>query len=56
MIAEEIKGLSLMEKFQVMEMIWEDLRETIEEGGIPQAHNELLDERRARVARGRRKC
>ena len=48
----DIKKLSLREKLQVMEIIWDDLRGVVEGADIPQAHKDLLDERRNRVASG----
>ena len=51
----DIKKLSLREKLQVMEMIWDDLRGTVEGADVPQAHKDLLDERRHRVSTGEAK-
>ncbi|MCP5541525.1 MAG: addiction module protein [Akkermansiaceae bacterium] len=52
MTTQEIKDLPIDQKFQIMEAIWEDLRERIERIEIPQQYKDLLDERRARVASG----
>ena len=52
MTTQEIKNLSIDQKFQIMEAIWEDLRERIEGVEIPQQYKDLLDQRRARVAAG----
>ena len=49
----EIHQLSLQEKLQVMEVIWEDLRVRSEEVSVPDWHKELLDERRSAVVDGR---
>lgn len=48
----EIARLSLREKFQIMEAIWEDLREASEGFDVPQSHRDLLDSRRERVRSG----
>ena len=48
----EIHQLPIEEKFQLMEALWEDLREHFERMPIPPAHRALLDERRARIQNG----
>jgi putative addiction module component (TIGR02574 family) len=48
----EIHQLPIEEKFQIMEALWEDLRDRFERMPIPEAHRALLDERRARVQSG----
>ena len=48
----EIHQLPVEEKFQMMEALWEDLRDHFERIPIPAAHRALLDERRARVQNG----
>jgi putative addiction module component (TIGR02574 family) len=48
----EIHQLPIEEKLQMMEALWEDLREHFERMPIPAAHRALLDERRARVQNG----
>ena len=45
----EISHLSLREKFQVMQSIWEDLRSHVDRFEVPQSHKDLLDARRKRV-------
>jgi len=45
----EIHQLPIEEKFQIMEALWDDLREHFDRMQIPEAHKALLDERRARV-------
>lgn len=52
MTTEEIKRLPTEEKFQMMEILWEDLREHYEQAGISDEHRELLDLRRTRVDSG----
>jgi hypothetical protein len=52
MTVEDISKLSLREKLQVMEAIWEDLRGNIDVMPVPQEHRRILDDRRARVASG----
>lgn len=42
----EIHQLPIEEKLQMMEALWEDLREHFERMPIPAAHRALLDERR----------
>lgn len=49
----EIKKLPLAEKFQLMESLWQDLHAEISSASVPLAHQQLLDERRARVAAGK---
>jgi len=48
----EIHQLPIEEKLQIMEALWEDLRIRFERMEISQAHETLLDERRARVQNG----
>lgn len=52
MTVADIAKLSLREKLQVMEAIWEDLRRKIDTLDVPEEHRQILDERRARVASG----
>jgi hypothetical protein len=52
MIAAEAKAMSIGQKFQIMEAIWEDLRERFESMPVSDEVKALLDERRERVARG----
>lgn len=51
----EIHKLPLSEKLQIMEAIWEDLRDRAEELPVPNWHKELLDHRQKAVAEGREK-
>ena len=48
----EIHQLPIEEKLQMMEALWDDLRDRFERAPIPAAHQALLDERRARVQNG----
>ncbi len=48
----EIHQLPIEEKFQIIEALWDDLRDRFERMSIPEAHHTLLDERRARVQSG----
>jgi putative addiction module component (TIGR02574 family) len=48
----EIHQLPIEEKFQIMEALWDDLRERFERMEMPQAQKTLLDERRERVQNG----
>ncbi len=52
MITTEISKLSTREKFQLMEALWEDMRQKAGESVIPKDHQELLDARWARVQSG----
>ena len=52
MTTEEIRRLPVEQKFQIMEVIWEDLRERFERFEISPEHKALLDQRRARVESG----
>jgi len=48
----EIHQLPIEEKLQIMEALWEDLRDRFEQMEISPTHKALLDERRARVQNG----
>jgi putative addiction module component (TIGR02574 family) len=48
----EIHQLPLEEKLQIMEAIWNDLRDRFDKMPISDAHKALLDERRTRVQNG----
>ncbi len=52
MSAIEVSQLSLREKFQIMQEIWEDLRDHVDRFEVPQSHKDLLDSRRRKVASG----
>lgn len=52
MTAEEIRTLPMAQKIQIMEAIWEDLRDRFEQSELPQQLKNLLDQRRARVHEG----
>ena len=52
MSIEELKALPTAEKIQIMEALWEDLRDRFDRVDMPQAHKDLLDQRRQRVADG----
>ncbi len=52
MSVADISKLPLREKFQIMEAIWEDLRQHVEKLGLPAEHRQLLEQRRERVATG----
>lgn len=55
MIVTDVKSLPMEEKFLIMQMLWEEMRELYEQSDIPQSHKDLLDERRARVESGKAK-
>ncbi len=52
MTAEEVKALPLAQKVQIMEALWEDLRDRFEQSDVPQRVRDLLDQRRVRVKEG----
>jgi len=52
MTTDEIKRLPIEEKIQIMEALWDDLRERFERAGIPLSVKRQLDERRDRVLSG----
>jgi putative addiction module component (TIGR02574 family) len=52
MTAEEVKALPLTQKIQIMEALWEDLRDRFEQSEVPQRIRDLLDQRRVRVQQG----
>jgi putative addiction module component (TIGR02574 family) len=52
MTSEEVKALPLERKIQIMESIWEDLRDRFDRLQISQQQKDLLDRRRARVQEG----
>jgi putative addiction module component (TIGR02574 family) len=53
MSLKELENLSLVEKLQIMEAIWVDLRPHVETAAIPEEHRRLLDSRLERVAEGK---
>lgn len=52
MTAEEVRALPMAQKLQIMEVLWEDLRDRFEQSEIPQELKDLLDQRRARAREG----
>lgn len=48
----EVKTMPLVQKFRIMETLWQDLQDHFEAMPVPDEVKSLLDERRARVARG----
>jgi putative addiction module component (TIGR02574 family) len=55
MIVADIAKLTLREKLQLMEAIWEDLRGRVDDMGVPKEHRRILDDRRARIDSGEAK-
>lgn len=55
MTIAEIRKLPIREKFEILEALWEDMRDEIEDADIPESHKKLLDERRARIESGEEK-
>ena len=49
MTMDEIKSLPIEQKIQMMEILWEDLRDRFERFEISEQQKKLLDERRERV-------
>jgi putative addiction module component (TIGR02574 family) len=52
MTAADVKALPIDRKIQIMEAIWEDLRDRFDRLAVSQEQKELLDRRRARVREG----
>ena len=52
MTTDEIKRLPIEQKIQIMEALWDDLRERFDRAEIPASVRRLLDERRERVRSG----
>jgi hypothetical protein len=52
MTADEVRTLPVAQKIQIMEAIWEDLRDRFEQSELPQRLKDLLDQRRARATEG----
>lgn len=52
MTVEELKALPTAEKFQIMEMLWEDLRARSDAAPISQEIKDLLDARRRHFRSG----
>jgi putative addiction module component (TIGR02574 family) len=50
--SDEIKQLPIEQKIQIMETLWDDLRERFDRAPIPASIKRLLDERRERVHSG----
>ena len=49
----EIRQMSLHEKLQVMEALWEDIAREEDQVEVPQWHKDLLDERETLVREGK---
>jgi putative addiction module component (TIGR02574 family) len=52
MTVEDVKALPIDRKIQIMEAIWEDLRDRFERLELSQEQKNLLDRRRARAQEG----
>jgi len=48
----DIRSLPLDEKFQIMEALWQDLREPIDDSPAPDWQKDLLDRRHEAVQSG----
>ena len=44
-----IRELPLVEKFRLLEALWDDMRGRVETMTVPEEHHRLLEERRARA-------
>jgi hypothetical protein len=51
-----LKEMTLHEKLAAMEALWEDLARSPESIESPAWHEEVLDERRQRIADGKARC
>jgi putative addiction module component (TIGR02574 family) len=52
MTVADVKALPIDRKLQIMEAIWEDLRDRFEQLEVSPQQKDLLDSRRARVQEG----
>jgi putative addiction module component (TIGR02574 family) len=52
MTTEDVRALPIDQKIQIMETIWNDLRDRFDRLDVPQQHKDLLDRRRARAREG----
>jgi hypothetical protein len=52
MTAEEVRTLPMAQKMQIMEALWEDLRDRFENAEVPERLKDVLDQRRARARDG----
>jgi len=48
----EIRNLPLREKFQILELIWDDMRARVDEMAVSPAVRDLLDARVERIRNG----
>ncbi|QQL44455.1 addiction module protein [Sulfuriroseicoccus oceanibius] len=49
MIPTDVSKLAPQEKFQLMEALWDDMREIVDGADVPDEHKELLDGRRSQA-------
>ena len=52
MTGEELRSLPTAEKFQIMEMLWNDLRERSDSAPVSHEVQDLMDARRVRFRSG----
>lgn len=52
MTVEDVRALPISQKLQIMEAIWEDLRDQFDGLDVPEELRKFLDHRRARVRDG----
>jgi hypothetical protein len=55
MTVADLAKLSLREKLQLLEAIWEDLRFLMDAMKVPREHRQILDDRRERIDSGEAK-
>ena len=55
MTVADARAMPIGQKFQIMEALWEDMRERFESMPVSDEVKALLDERRERVVRGESK-
>jgi putative addiction module component (TIGR02574 family) len=51
-IADELKRMNLSEKLNLMEALWDELREAESELPVPDWHRQVLEERERQVSEG----
>lgn len=52
MSVAEVKDLPLNEKFQILEILWEEMSEKVEDIGVSKEDQRLLDKRLERIESG----
>jgi Putative addiction module component len=52
MTGQDVRAMTVDQKLQIMEAIWEDFRDRFDRSEVPKQQKDLLDQRRARVREG----